>query len=81
MRFLAKRFAAKEAVAKALGTGIGHGVSFRHIAISHDDRGRPLVQLHEGAAARLAALQACECLLSLSDERHYVIAVALLQGS
>ena len=44
-RLLAKRFAAKEAVAKALGTGIGRGVSWQDIQIEHDDNGAPLVSL------------------------------------
>ena len=38
-RLLAKRFAAKEAIAKALGTGIGRGVSWQDIQIEHDDKG------------------------------------------
>ena len=46
---LAKRFAAKEAVAKSLGTGIGRGVSWQDIRISHDDNGAPLVTLTGGA--------------------------------
>jgi holo-[acyl-carrier protein] synthase len=50
---LAARLAAKEAVAKALGTGIGD-VSWREIEILRDPRGRPLLHLY-GAAADLAA--------------------------
>lgn len=50
---LAGRFAAKEAVAKALGTGMG-AIAWRDIEVLADDRRRPTVNLH-GAAARLAA--------------------------
>ncbi|MEO0561189.1 MAG: holo-ACP synthase [Chloroflexota bacterium] len=50
---LAARIAAKEAVAKALGTGIGD-VSWQEIEIYHDGRGRPLLRLH-GAAADVAS--------------------------
>ena len=46
--FLAKRFAAKEAVAKALGTGIGSGVSFQDMTISNDEKGAPSVSLSAG---------------------------------
>ena len=50
--FLAKRFAAKEAAAKALGTGIGRGISWQHMHIEHDEMGAPLlilvVQLRNG---------------------------------
>ena len=42
-RYLAKRFAAKEAAAKALGTGIGRGVSFQHIHISNNTDGAPQI--------------------------------------
>ena len=41
--FLAKRFAAKEATAKALGTGFSGGLSLGHIGVNHDDKGKPLL--------------------------------------
>ena len=72
-RLLAKRFAAKEAVAKCLGTGIGRGVSWQDIAIVHDDSGAPGVQL-SGAEKRGAGSVA----ISLSDEDEYVVAFAVL---
>src|SRR4051812_13439943 len=46
----ALRFAAKEAVAKALGTGIRRGINFKDIEVSTDSLGRPSVELHAGAA-------------------------------
>lgn len=52
----AKRFAAKEACSKALGTGFAQGVYFRDIGVVNDPAGRPTLQLTGGAAARLAAL-------------------------
>ncbi len=52
----AKRFAAKEACAKALGTGLGSGVSWREMGVVNDALGRPTLHLTGGAAARLAAL-------------------------
>ena len=42
--FLAKRFAAKEATAKALGTGFRDGLSLRHIAVSNDENGKPVIK-------------------------------------
>ena len=51
--FLARRFAAKEAASKALGTGIGVGARFTEIEIAHDANGAPLLRFH-GAAARTA---------------------------
>lgn len=76
--FVAKRFAAKEAVAKALGTGIGRGVSFQDIVISNNAKGAPLVELSNGAADVMRELGGARMLLSLSDERHYALAYAVL---
>lgn len=76
--FLAKRFAAKEATAKALGTGIGRGVSFQHIEICSSPDGVPLVVLSAGALAAANALGGEKVLLSLSDEADYAIAYAAL---
>ena len=76
--FVAKRFAAKEAVAKALGTGIGRGVSFQYIVISNNAKGAPLVELSNVAADVMRELGGARMLLSLSDERHYALAYAVL---
>jgi holo-[acyl-carrier protein] synthase len=78
LRLLAKRFAAKEAVAKCLGTGIGHGVSWQHILIGHDDLGAPLVTLSDGAAEVASAKGGNRVSLSISDESEYVVAFAVL---
>ena len=76
--FVAKRFAAKEAIAKALGTGIGRGVSFQDIVISNDAKGAPLAELSSGAAEVMQALGGVKMLISLADERHYAMAYAVL---
>ena len=52
----AKRFAAQEACAKALGTGIGQGVYWQDMGVVNEPSGRPVLKLTGGAAARLAAL-------------------------
>jgi holo-[acyl-carrier protein] synthase len=72
--FLAKRFAAKEAVVKALGTGIGGGISFQHMIVSNNAEGAPQVELQENAADRLKQLGGTKVLLSLSDEKNYALA-------
>jgi len=77
--YLAKRFAAKEAVAKALGTGIGRGVSFRDILIVKNALGAPEVELSGGALQAMKALKGQQMLLSLSDERQYALAYAMLR--
>ena len=76
--FLAKRFAAKEAIAKALGTGIGRGISFQHMIVSNDSEGAPKVELQANAAERLKQLGGSQVLLSLSDEKNYALAYVVI---
>ncbi|PAU89677.1 holo-ACP synthase [Pseudomonas sp. WN033] len=77
LRFLAKRFAAKEAILKALGTGLAKGMSWQHIQIDSDANGAPLVVLSGAAQARLRQGGGGRMLLSLSDEREQALAFAL----
>jgi holo-[acyl-carrier protein] synthase len=77
-RLLAKRFAAKEAIAKALGTGIGRGVSWQDIQIEHNGDGAPLVRLSGGALETAQRRGAGRVELSLADESEYVVAFAVL---
>lgn len=79
-RFLAKRFAAKEAAAKALGTGIGRGVSFQHIHIANDENGAPIVTFSQGAKARLEQLKGCHGFITIADEQHYAVATVVLES-
>lgn len=68
----AKRFAAKEAMAKALGTGFNQGVFMCDIGVINDDWGRPTLELTGGAQARLEALMPANTKavihLTLTDE-------------
>ena len=75
---LAKRFTAKEAVAKALGTGIGRGVSWQDIQIEHNDNGAPLVVLSGGALRVAQERGGSRVEISISDEAEYVVAFAVL---
>jgi holo-[acyl-carrier protein] synthase len=78
--FLARRFAAKEALAKALGCGIGRGMALPDACVSHDASGRPELIL-SGAAARTAArLGVTRIHLSISDEHDYAQAFVVLEG-
>ena len=76
--FLAKRFAAKEAIAKTLGTGIGSGISFQHMVVSNNPEGAPQVKLQDNAAERLKQLGGSKVLMSLSDEKDYALAYAAI---
>ncbi|MBY8287790.1 holo-ACP synthase [Vibrio fluvialis] len=79
-RYLAKRFAAKEAASKALGTGIAHGVSFQDFAISNDDNGKPLLSLSGKAAELAQRSQVASVHLTISDERQYAVATVILEA-
>ena len=79
-RFLAKRFAAKEAISKALGTGIGRGVSWQDMSVNKDAHGRPWVELTAGALARAEQLRIAQIQLSYSDEKEYVVAFAVAES-
>jgi holo-[acyl-carrier protein] synthase len=77
--FLATRFAVKEAVAKALGTGIGKKVSFQGIQVVHDERGKPGLKFFDTTAEFVSSEQISNALVSLSDEKHYVVAMVVLE--
>ncbi|WP_448211959.1 holo-ACP synthase [Colwellia sp. MEBiC06753] len=76
--FLAKRWAAKEAAAKALGTGIAAGVSFQHFEIETLTSGAPVLQLDAIALEKAQGLGATNWHISISDEKHYALAFVVL---
>ena len=78
-RFLAKRFAAKEAFAKALGTGIRKPATFENIGIGHDDLGKPVFDLAPELQACLDAKSIQFAHLSISDEKAFATAFVVLE--
>ena len=76
----AARFAAKEAGAKALGTGIAKGISWREIEVTHLPGGRPALLFHGRAAERAAAMGVTAAHLSLSHGREIAIATVILES-
>jgi holo-[acyl-carrier protein] synthase len=77
-RFLAKCFAAKEALCKALGTGVRAPALLPAIAVGHDALGKP--EFHFGAELEtLLASKGLRAHLSLSDERDYAVAFVVLE--
>ena len=79
-RFLAKRFAAKAAASKALGTGIALGVSFHDFEITNDELGKPVLTLSGKALEIAQRMQVAHIHLSISDERHYAVATVILEA-
>ena len=78
-RFLAKRFAVKEAFAKAFGTGIGESVGWHDVRVTHDERGKPSVAVSEALQTRLNAARVSCSHVSISDERDHAIAFVVLE--
>lgn len=77
-RFLAKRFAAKEAFAKAFGTGVRPPVLLPAIGVGHDELGKPCFTFH-GQLAEIVENRRLTAHLSISDEAEYAVAYALLE--
>lgn len=76
--FVAKRFAAKEAAVKALGTGIGRGVSFHHFAVRNLPSGQPILWVDDAIVARFDSPVSWH--LSLTDEKAYAQAFVILEA-
>lgn len=76
--FLAKRFAAKEACAKAMGLGFRDGLALRQITVIHDGKGRPELRFSGYAQSFLERAGIAATHLSLSDERDYALAFVVL---
>jgi len=80
-RLLAKRFAAKEAFAKAVGSGLRDPVSLRRICITHDSLGKPVLEFDAVLSTHLAKLSITGHHLSISDERSMVVAFVVLENN
>lgn len=80
----AKRFAAKEACAKALGTGFNKGVYWRDIGVERNELGRPFLRLTGGALDRLAEItpegMTAQIDLTLTDDHPWAQAIVLITG-
>jgi holo-[acyl-carrier protein] synthase len=80
----AKRFAAKEACAKALGTGMRRGVFWRDMGVVNMRSGQPTMALTNGAAARLAEITPAGCRavihLTLTDDHPYAQAFVIIEA-
>jgi holo-[acyl-carrier protein] synthase len=78
---LAARFAAKEAGAKALGTGIGYGVNWLEIEVVREPSGRPTLRFHGRAAQVAAALGVARAALSITHTRDLAMASVVLEDA
>jgi len=78
--FLATRFAAKEAAAKALGTGFDQGVGYKSIEVKNDVNGKPELFFYGAAKKIIENRKINNILLTLSDEKHYVVAMVVAES-
>jgi holo-[acyl-carrier protein] synthase len=76
--FLARRFAAKEATAKALGLGFRDGLGLRQIGVTHDDKGKPLLEFNGFALEFVRSKGVTEFHISLADEQDHAVAFVAL---
>lgn len=78
--FLAVRFAAKEAISKAFGTGIGRQLTWQDMEVARKDSGEPHVILHDGGARLLRERGGRLVHLTLSHTENYAVAMAILES-
>ena len=78
--FLAVRFAAKEAISKAFGTGIGAQLGWQDMEIRRKESGEPYVVLHGKGKLLFETRSARQLLVSLSHTENYAAATAILEG-
>ena len=76
----AKRYAAKEACSKALGTGLARGIFWKDIEVKNNKYGKPLIILHNNALNRINKMTNKDYRIevSLSDEKNYAIANVII---
>jgi len=79
-RHLAARFAAKEAVSKAFGTGIGKAMGWRDIDVRREGSGQPFVILEGGAKQLAAERGVAKAWISLSHTDHHAVATIVLES-
>lgn len=80
VRYLAKRFAVKEAAAKAFGTGIRNGLAFAQFEVFNDPLGKPRLRFHGAAQALAVQLGVTAVHVSLADERRYACATVIIES-
>jgi len=78
-RFLAKRWALKEAVSKALGTGIAQGVRFKDMTVAHKESGQPFLVLAGATLDKSDELGITDWSISISDEKHHTVAFVVAE--
>ncbi len=80
VRYMAKRFAVKEAAAKALGTGFRNGLAFNQFEVYNDTLGKPCLRFYGQARSMIRLMGVRRVHVTLADERRYACATVILEG-
>lgn len=78
--YLAKRFAAKEAAVKALGTGFADGITWKHVNIHNNEKGAPVMTFTHRALEHANTLGVTRVHLTISDEKQHAVAFVILEA-
>ncbi len=78
--YIARRFAAKEAAVKALGTGFSQGIHFHDVVVIHNEYGKPDIELYGEALAKSRGMKVAAIHSTLSDEKEYAVAFVIMTG-
>lgn len=80
IKFLAKRFSAKEAASKALGTGINCGIYLNELEIYNNNLGKPELRFLNNSLKKIKKFQCKNIHLSISDQKYYACALVVLEN-
>jgi len=78
--YIAKRFAAKEALVKAMGTGFADGITWKQVSVCNNEKGAPYFQLTGPASEKVEAMGVTSIHLSISDEKEHAVAFVILES-
>lgn len=78
-RFVAKRFAYKEAIVKSMGIGLRYGLKFHDFTIMPDMLGKPVISYTPKGAQVLSQLGIAKIHVTISDEKHYIYSMAIAE--
>lgn len=79
INFIAKKFAAKEAASKALGTGINYGITFNQLELYNNSFGQPNLRFLDNALKKLKEIKCNSIHVSISDQKLYAHAIVILE--
>ncbi len=80
INYLAKKFTSKEAISKALGTGINKGINFKSFEIYHNKYGKPKIKLFNKALSIFKKKKATRINISITDEKKYAQSIVIISN-